>query len=52
MDKMPSEKKKAIANTVPAILLFMTRDRAHKIRRIRDERINVVKERGRSKWPR
>jgi hypothetical protein len=52
MDKMPSKKKKAMANTVPAILLFMTRERNHKIRRIRDERINVVKERGRSKWPR
>jgi hypothetical protein len=49
---MPSKKKKAKANTVPAILLFMTRERTHKVRRIRDERINVVEERGRSKWPR
>ena len=49
---MPIKKKKAMANTVPTILFFMTRERAHKIRRIRDERINVVKERGRSKWPR
>jgi hypothetical protein len=49
MDKMPRRKKKAMANTVPAILLFMTRQSAHKIRRIKDETINVVEERGRSK---
>jgi len=52
MDKMPIKKKKAMANTVPAILFFMTKEKAHKIRRIRDERINVVKKRGRLKWPR
>jgi hypothetical protein len=52
MDKMPRRKKKAMANTVPAILLFMTREITHKVRRIRDERIKVVEERGRSKWPR
>jgi hypothetical protein len=49
MDKMPRRKKKAMANTVPAILLFIMRERAHKVRRVREERINGVEERGRSK---
>jgi hypothetical protein len=52
MDKMPRRKKKAIANTVPAILLFMNREGTHNVRRIRDKRIPVVEEIGRSKWPR
>jgi hypothetical protein len=51
MDKMPRKKKKTTAKTVPAILLFMTREKVHKIKRIRDETNKVFEERGRSKWP-
>jgi hypothetical protein len=49
MDKMPRRKKKAMANTVPAILLFITRERAHKVRSVREETTNTVEERGGSK---
>jgi hypothetical protein len=48
MDKMPSRKKKAMANTVPTVLLFITRERAHKAKRVREETIHTVEERGRS----
>jgi hypothetical protein len=51
MERMPRRKKKAVANTVPAIFLFMTRERIHKVRRITDRRIHVLEESGRSKWP-
>jgi hypothetical protein len=49
MDKMPRRKKKAMANTVSTILLFITRERAHKAKRVRARTINAVEERGRSK---
>jgi hypothetical protein len=46
MDKIPRKKKRATAKTVPAILLFMTREKVHKVRRIRDERNRVLKKEG------
>jgi hypothetical protein len=52
MDKIPRRKKKAIADTVPTVLLFITKERAHKAKRVREGTINAVEERGRSKWPR
>jgi hypothetical protein len=49
MDKMPRRTKRTMANTVPTILLFVTRERVHRVRRVREERINAVEERRRSK---
>jgi hypothetical protein len=49
MVKIPRRKKKAMANTLPTVLLFITRERAHKAKRVREETINTVEERGRSK---
>jgi hypothetical protein len=49
MDKMPRRKKKPMANTVPVLFLLITRERAHKVRRVREERINAVEERGGAK---
>jgi hypothetical protein len=49
MDKTPRRKKKAMANTVLTVLLFIARKRAHKAKKVREEMINAVEERGRSK---
>ena len=49
MDKMPRRKKMAMVKAVPAVLLFITSERAHKAKRVREETINAVEERGRSK---
>jgi hypothetical protein len=49
MEKMPRRKKKAMVKAVPTVLLFITRERAHKAKRLREETINAVEERGRSK---
>jgi hypothetical protein len=51
MDKMPRNKKTAMADTVAAMGLFRTRRRAHTAKRASVAAIHAAKERGRSRWP-